>query len=95
LLGDQMLDVAGLTARDALQQGVIYLLLVGLLATDALDVAEACLDQVLADARLGASIPEQGFVIEFRGMTCLRRGAVARAEADARTALELLRAAPP
>jgi DNA-binding CsgD family transcriptional regulator len=92
LLGEQDLDVAGLAGRDALQQGVFYLLLVGLLATDALDVAEACLDQALADARLRASIPAQAFVIEFRGMTCLRRGAVARAEADARTALELLSA---
>jgi DNA-binding CsgD family transcriptional regulator len=92
LLGEQELDVTGLAARDALQQGVIYLLLVSLMATDALDVAEACLDQALADARLRASIPAQGFVLEFRGMACLRRGAVARAEADARTALELLTA---
>jgi DNA-binding CsgD family transcriptional regulator len=92
LLGEQELDVAGLSARDALQQGVVYLLLIGLLATDALDVAEACLGQALADARLRASIPAQAFVIEFRGRTWLRRGAVARAEADARTALELLTA---
>jgi DNA-binding CsgD family transcriptional regulator len=92
LLGEQELDVAGLAARDALQQGVFYLLLVGLLATDALDVAESCLDQALADARLRASIPAQAFVIEFRGRMWLQRGAVARAEADARTALELLRA---
>jgi DNA-binding CsgD family transcriptional regulator len=92
LLGDQELDVAGLAARDALQQGVIYLVLIGLLATDALDVAGTCLDQALADARIRASIPAQGFVIEFRAMTCLRRGAVAAAEADARTALELLKA---
>jgi DNA-binding CsgD family transcriptional regulator len=92
LLGDQELELGGLAARDALQQGIFYLLVVGLLATDALDVADGCLDQALADARLRASIPAQAFVIEFRGMTCLRRGAVARAEADARTALELLRA---
>jgi ATP/maltotriose-dependent transcriptional regulator MalT len=92
LLGEQELDGAGLAARDALQQGVVYLLLVGLMATDALDVAEACVDQALADARLRASIPAQAFVIEFRGMASLRRGEVARAEADGRTALELLRA---
>ena len=79
-MGEQDLDVTGLAAQDALQQGVIYLLLVSLMATDALDVAEACLDQALADARLRASIPAQGFVLEFRGMTFLRRGAVARAE---------------
>jgi DNA-binding CsgD family transcriptional regulator len=92
LLGDQELEVAGLAARDALQQGIFYLLVVGLLATDALEVTEACLDEALADARLRASIPAQAFVIEFRGMTWLRRGALARAEPDARTALELLRA---
>jgi DNA-binding CsgD family transcriptional regulator len=92
LLGDQELDVAGLAARDALQQGVIYLLLIGMLAADALDLAEACIDQALADARLRASIPATAFVFEFRAMTCLRRGAVARAETDARTAHELLRA---
>ena len=92
LLGNQELDSAGLAARDALQQGIFYLLVVGLVATDALDVAEACLEQALADARLRASIPAQAFVIEFRGMTFLRRGEVARAETDARTALELLRA---
>jgi DNA-binding CsgD family transcriptional regulator/tetratricopeptide (TPR) repeat protein len=92
LLGNQDLDVAGPSARDALQQGVVYLVLIGLLATDALDVAEACLEQALADARLRASIPAQAFVIEFRGRTCLRRGDVVRADADARTALELLTA---
>ena len=82
LLGEQEVDVAG----------PFYLLLVGLLATDALDLAEACLEQALADARARASIPAQAFVIEFRGWVSLRRGAVARAEADARTALELLTA---
>jgi DNA-binding CsgD family transcriptional regulator len=82
LVGEQDVDVTG----------PLYLLLVGLLATDALDVASACLEQVLADARDRASIPAQAFVIEFRGWVSLRRGDVARAETDARTALELLTA---
>jgi DNA-binding CsgD family transcriptional regulator len=82
LLGEQDVDVTG----------PLYLLLVGLLATDALDVASACLEQALADARDRASIPAQAFVIEFRGWVSLRQGDVARAETDARTALELLTA---
>ncbi|MGH9227873.1 MAG: helix-turn-helix transcriptional regulator [Acidimicrobiales bacterium] len=82
LQGEQEVDVTG----------PLYLLLVGLLATDALDVADACLDQALADARDRSSIPAQAFVIEFRGWVSLRRGDVARAETDAQTALELLTA---
>jgi DNA-binding CsgD family transcriptional regulator len=82
LLGEQEIDVAG----------TFYLLLVGVLATDALDLADACLEQALADARARASIPATAFVIEFRGWVSLRRGALAHAEADARTALELLTA---
>ena len=80
LLGEQELDVAG----------TLYLLAVGLLATDALDLADECLDAMLSDAEARASIPAQAFVIVHRGWVSLRRGAVARAEADARTALELL-----
>jgi DNA-binding CsgD family transcriptional regulator len=82
LVREQEVDVAG----------PFYLLLVGLLATDALEVADACLEQALADARARGSIPAQAFVIEFRGWVCLRRGDVAGAETDARTALELLTA---
>ena len=80
LLGEQELDVAG----------PFYLLVVSLLATDALDLADACLKQALADAQARASIPALAFVIGFRGRVSMRRGAVAQAEADARTALELL-----
>lgn len=82
LLGEKELDVAG----------PFYLLMVGLLATDALDLADACLEHALADARARASIPAIAFVVEFRGWVSLRRGDVARAEADARMALELLAA---
>jgi DNA-binding CsgD family transcriptional regulator len=80
LLGEHELDVAG----------PFYLLMVGLLATDALDLADACLEQALADARARASIPALAFASEFRGWVSLRRGALGQAEADARTALELL-----
>ena len=44
LLGEQAVDVAG----------THYLLLVGLLATDALDLAESCAERMLADARARA-----------------------------------------
>jgi DNA-binding CsgD family transcriptional regulator len=80
LLGEQELDVAG----------TLYLLVLGLLSTDALDLAEACLERMLADAHARASIPAQAFVILHRGWVSFRRGAIAGAEADARTALDLL-----
>ncbi len=80
LLGEQEVDVAP----------PIYVLVVGLLATDALDVADACLDQMLADARARVSVPAVAFVLAHQGVACMRRGVVARAEADARTALDLL-----
>jgi DNA-binding CsgD family transcriptional regulator len=80
LLAEQELDVAG----------TLYLLVVGLLATDALDLADACLERMLDDARDRASIPAQAFVFVHRGWVSLRRGAVAHAEADARTTLDLL-----
>src|SRR5262249_58926818 len=64
--------------------------MVGLLATDALQLADACLRQALAEARARASIPAVAFVIAHRGWVSMRRGAVAQGEADARTALELL-----
>ena len=82
LLGEKELDVTG----------PFYLLMVGLLATDALDLADACLEQALADARARASIPALAFALEFRGWVSLRRGAVAQAEDDARAALDLLTA---
>ena len=82
LLGEQAVDVAG----------THYLLLVGLLATDALDLAESCAERMLADARARASIPAQAFVMVHRGWVSFRQGAIAPAEADARTTLELLTA---
>ena len=53
-----------------------------LLATDALDLADACLEQMLADARTRASIPALAFVMCSRGRCALRRCAVAQAEAS-------------
>ena len=82
LPGEQDVDVAG----------PFYLLLVGLLATDALDLAEKCVERALADPRVRSSTPALAYLLEFRGWVSLRQGAVAHAEADARTALELLTA---
>jgi DNA-binding CsgD family transcriptional regulator len=72
--------------------GLAYDLTIGLLAADALDVADDCLAQALADAQARGSIPELAYAICWRGWASLRRGAVGKAEADARTALELLTA---
>ena len=80
LVDEQDLDVAG----------PVYMLLIGLLATDELDTVDAALERLLAQAQAKASIPAQAFALVHRGWAALRRGAVARAEADARTALELL-----
>ena len=82
LLGEQDFDVVG----------PFYALVLGLLATDALDLAESSLEQALAEARARASIPALAFLLAHRGWLMLRRGAVALAEADARSALELLNA---
>ena len=82
LLDEQEHDVAS----------TIYVLVVGLLATEALDVADACLDRMLADARARVSIPAIAFVVVHQSVSAMRQGDVARAETDARTALELLTA---
>ncbi len=80
LLAEQEIDVAP----------PIYVLVVGLLATEALDVAQACLAQMLTHARTQLSIPAIGFVLAHQGVHAMRRGAVARAEAEARTSFDLL-----
>jgi ATP/maltotriose-dependent transcriptional regulator MalT len=72
--------------------GTFYTLVRGLLATDALDLAQSCLEQALAAAPSRASIPPQGYLLAHRAWVSFRRGAVAQAEADARTAFELLTA---
>ena len=85
LLGGGLLDEQGVDVT-----APFCLLLIGLLATDALDLADACLEQKIADARAQASIPAVAFMLGFRGRVSVRRGAVVDAEEDARTALELL-----
>jgi DNA-binding CsgD family transcriptional regulator len=80
LLGEQDIDVVG----------TFYLLMVGLVATDAQELAAACWDQAFAEAKARASIPAMAFVLAKRSRVALRQGAVAHAEADARTAFELI-----
>jgi DNA-binding CsgD family transcriptional regulator len=70
--------------------GLFYSLTRGLLGVDALDLADACLEQALADARARSSVPEVAYATCWRGWASMGRGAVEQAEADARTALELL-----
>jgi DNA-binding CsgD family transcriptional regulator len=80
LLSDLKLDVAG-PFND---------IIVGLLATDSLDVAQANLEEAMAFARARGSIPGLAFLTDIRGWLFLRRGSVGRAECDARTSLDLL-----
>jgi DNA-binding CsgD family transcriptional regulator len=77
--GERQLTIAGL----------FYDLIAGLLGADALDLADACLEQALADARARSSVPEMAYVTCWRGWASLRRGAVGQAESDAHMALEL------
>src|SRR5262245_60871786 len=70
----------------------LYMLLVGLEATDALDLADSVLNRMLAEARARVPPPAVAFVLAHRGVIAFRRGAVPQAEADARTTLDLLTA---
>ena len=79
-LRDQQLDIVG----------PFYDLAIGLLAADALDLAETSITQALEAARARASIPGTAYLTSRRGWVALRRGSVGWAEADARTALALL-----
>jgi DNA-binding CsgD family transcriptional regulator len=72
--------------------GPFYALVIGLLATDAWDLGNRVLDLALDEARERGSIPAQAYLIAHRGWFLLRGGAVAQAEADARTALDLMTA---
>lgn len=80
LIGEQQPDVVG----------PFYALTIGLLGTDALELAGRQLELALSDARTRGSIPATAFLIVHRGWFSLRGGAVAEAEADARTALDLM-----
>lgn len=70
--------------------GPFYALVIGLLATDALDLACRCIEQALADARARGSVPAMAFLTAHRGWFHLRRGEVALAQTDAQTALDLM-----
>jgi len=80
LIGEQQPDVVG----------PFYALTIGLLGTDALDLAGRYIELALTDARARGSIPATAFLIAHRGWFSLKGGAVAEAEADARTALDLM-----
>ena len=79
-----------LAEQDTDVTGTLYLLVLGLMSTDSLDLASRHLDAMLADAQARGSIPAEAFVTAHRAWASWRRGSVARAEADARTGLELL-----
>jgi DNA-binding CsgD family transcriptional regulator len=80
LLDEQGLDIVG----------PFYDLVVGLLATEALDGVAPYIERALADARDRASIPAIAYLTGRRGWVALRRGTLDQAEADARTAVGLL-----
>src|SRR5829696_3303541 len=80
LLGDLQLDLVG----------PFYDIVLGLLATDDLDVVESCIESFLADARGRASIPGIAYATSRRGWVAFRRGAMAPAETDAAAAVDLL-----
>jgi DNA-binding CsgD family transcriptional regulator len=87
--------LAGWRAASATQlsmSGLLYDLTIGLLAADRLDEADDILDKAVADTRAQGSLPELAYATCWRGWVSLRRGDVGTAEADARTALEPLRA---
>ena len=82
LLAEQELDVPG----------PFYHLVIGLFATDALDLAAGCVAQALQIAQARASIPSVAYLTACQGRIALRRGEVAQAEADGRTAVDLMKA---
>ena len=83
-VSDQQAGVIGL--------GLSFDLSLGLIAADALDSVDAYLERMLMGARAQAAILSVAFLTGRRGLLALRRGAVAAAEADGRTSLELLAA---
>jgi DNA-binding NarL/FixJ family response regulator len=72
--------------------GPFYALVIGLLGTDALELAQTTLERALTEARERGSSPAAAFLIAHRGWFHLRGGDLALAEADARTALDMLNA---
>jgi DNA-binding CsgD family transcriptional regulator len=80
LLAEQNLDNAG----------PIYHLVIGLLECDAYEPVGECLDQMLEIARSRGAVPTVAYATAWCSILNLRRGAVAVAAEDARTALDLL-----
>jgi DNA-binding CsgD family transcriptional regulator len=80
LLAEQDLDSAG----------PIYHLVIGLLECDAYDTVDACLTQMLDISRSRGAVPTVAYATAWKAILNLRRGAVAVAADDARTALDLL-----
>ena len=80
LLREQKVDLAG----------PFYDLVVALLATDALDIAEADLELAIEEARARASAPHWAHLTCRRGWVALRRGNLTGAEAAGSMSLELL-----
>jgi DNA-binding NarL/FixJ family response regulator len=72
--------------------GPFYALVISLLETDALELAHQTVDRALTEARTRCSIPATAFLTAHRGWFHLRGGDLLLAEADARTALDLLSA---
>ena len=81
-----------LLAEQEVIPGPFYHLVFGLLATDALDTAAACVAKALQIAHTRTAIAAVAFFTACRGRIALRRGALAQAEADGRAALEQLEA---
>jgi DNA-binding CsgD family transcriptional regulator len=90
LLEDALADGRLLEEQQRDIVGPFYDLVLGLIAADAFDLAEASLEQALNNARARESIPSIAYLTNRRGWMYVRRGSVDRAEADARTGLELL-----
>ncbi len=86
------LEGGGLFGQQTDVVGPFYALVIGLLATDALDLGRKVLERALAEARARGSIPALAFLTVHRGWFLLRAGALAAAETDASMALDLLRA---
>ena len=70
--------------------GLLHDVILGLFATDALELADAYVGQLLEHAAASGSIPEVAHATCWRGWIALHVGRVAQAEADARATLELL-----
>jgi DNA-binding CsgD family transcriptional regulator len=75
---------------DAVSLGLSFDLALVLIAADALDVADEYIARTLASARAQVAFPSVAYLTARRAFVSLRRGSIAQAEADARTALEFL-----